>query len=340
MTTVGRTAPGTVRATAALSAGFVLMWSSGFIGGRLSGHNVPVVTVMLWRFAVVSLVLAAAVWFVRSVRRRRPDGPPPRQLEWREIRAQAVVGLLGQAVFIWANVGAVVAGVGAGTAALVAALQPIVAGAAAGLVLGERVGPRQWLGLTLGLLGVIIVVGTELGSGTTPGWAYALPLAGMLALVAASLVERTTSAGGTPLLEALTIQSAASAAVFAAPALIGAELLPPPGSLGIFTVVLAWFIGFGTVGAYGFYWLLLRRSGLTRLSSLIYLTPPTTALWAWLMFGDPIESTLIGGMTVCAVAVVLVHTTRHSLPTHRPARRARWVRLRSQRFARRRSPTS
>ena len=56
---------------AALPAGFVVMWSSGFIGARLCGDAAPVVTVMVWRFALVALGLSTVLWLGRRFHRRR-----------------------------------------------------------------------------------------------------------------------------------------------------------------------------------------------------------------------------------------------------------------------------
>ena len=54
----------------------------------------------------------------------------------------------------------------------------------------------------------------------------------------------------------------------------------------------------------------LRCSSLTHLSSLIYLTPPVTIIWAWMMFGDPVTPRALIGLAVCALAVVLVHRSK------------------------------
>lgn len=297
-------------AAAALSAGFVLMWSSGFIGGRLGTATASTQTLMVWRFTLTAAALATVAAVASVLRRRRR---PARPLGRREIAAQAVVGLFGQGLYIWANVGSIELGVDAGTAALIAALQPITASALAGPLLGEQVERRQWIGLGLGLLGVALVVGADLTSQHPAAWwTYALPFLGMAALVTATLMERRTGAATTPLLEALGIQTAASAALFAVIALTTGQLAPPTGELGAFSLAVAWFIGFSTLGAYGFYWLTLRRTNVTHLSSLIYLTPPTTMVWAWVMFGDPVTTRALAGLLVCAIAVALVHSNRSS----------------------------
>lgn len=63
---------------------------------------------------------------------------------------------------------------------------------------------------------------------------------------------------------------------------------------------------FSNLGGYGCYWASARRLGATSTSTLIYLTPPVTALWAWAMFGDPLTAGGLAGLVVCAVGVAVV----------------------------------
>ena len=57
-------------------------------------------------------------------------------------------------------------GLEAGLSALIVSLQPLLVAAAAPFVLAERVSLRRWLGLGLGLLGVVLVLAGKLGHGT------------------------------------------------------------------------------------------------------------------------------------------------------------------------------
>jgi drug/metabolite transporter (DMT)-like permease len=122
--------------------GFVVMWSSGFIGATLGTQEASTPTFQAWRSLVAAGVLLAAVLLLRRC------WPPPR-----EVAVQGTVGFLAQGVYLSGVVGAVEFGVTAGTTALVAALQPLLAAALAGPVLGERVRSRQWVGLIVGLVG-------------------------------------------------------------------------------------------------------------------------------------------------------------------------------------------
>jgi drug/metabolite transporter (DMT)-like permease len=277
-------------------AGFAVMWSSGFIGASLGTPEAGTPTLMVWRFLLAAGLLLVGVLLLR---RRWPG--------LREIAVQGVVGLLAQGVYLTGVVGAVEFGVTAGTTALIAALQPLMAAALAGPVLGEYVGRQQWAGLAVGLVGVALVVGGDVRVAEAPLWAYAMPFAGMAGLVAATLVERKENLRGSglelPMDVVLAIQCAASALLFAVMALFWGGLEPAGGSL--FWGAVAWFVVFSTFGGYGFYWLNLKLSSVARVSSLIYLTPPTTMVWAYLMFGERIGLLAVMGLVICFGGVLL-----------------------------------
>lgn len=283
-----------------LEAGLVVGWSSGFVGARLAAETAPVFQVLFWRFAVTALLLAPLLLL-------RPA--------WRPTRGQAarhaVLGALSIAGFLGFVVWAVDLGVSAGVTALVAALQPLVTALLAGVALGERLAPRQWGGLALGLGGVALAVGGAVGVGAAPGFAYALPVAGMACLVAATLWAKRAE-DCTPVMGALAVQSLVAAAIFAPIGAAQGPLLTAP-SAGLLAAV-AWFVVLSTLGGYGLYWACLARSSATRVASLIYLTPPVTAIWAWAMFGDPIGPATWTAFAVCALAVWLTRARAEAPP--------------------------
>ena len=68
---------------------------------------------------------------------------------------------------------------------------------------------------------------------------------------------------------------------------------------------MAWAAAAG-IGSYGVYYLVTTRDGAGRASTLLYLTPAATALWAVPMFGEPLRAAAVLGLLVSAVAVVLL----------------------------------
>ena len=292
----GRVGTRTPRYTIGLSIGLVLMWSSGFIGGRLGTERASMLSLMSWR----SLLLVVPIAIALTYRHRSGAGLSPGS--W---PLQLTIGLLSQPVLLSTTIGGIELGVSPGTTAIVLALQPLAAGALAGPLLGEHVTRRQWIGLTIGFVGVLVAVGGDVAGGRAPLWVYLLPFLGMLSLVAATFLEARATKQ-VSVVEALSVQCATSTVVFTAVAVGMGQFAGPHLADARFWASVSWFIVLGTFGGYGFYWLTLRHSGPTRVSTLLYLTPPTTVIWAWLMFGDPVSRTGVAGLVICAVGVATV----------------------------------
>jgi len=271
-------------------ATLVVMWSSGFVGAELGTRHAAPDTLLAWRYLVASGLLLTALAYRRA------------RLAGRAVARQSAVGLLCQVGYLGGVVTGVGLGVAAGTAALVAALQPLLVAALAGPVLGERTGRAQVAGLLAGLAGVALVVGDGLRLGTAPAWVYLLPVAGMVALSAGTLWQRRLRPSE-PLLEALAVQSTTAAVAFTLEAVLAGRLAPPPDPG--FWAAVAWTVVLSSFGGYGSYLLVLRQGGATRVSTLLYLTPPTTTLWAFWMFGERPGALAVAGMAVCAGGVYL-----------------------------------
>ncbi|WP_328878997.1 DMT family transporter [Streptomyces sp. NBC_00299] len=282
---------------ALLSIAFVLSWSSGFIGAKLGAGSASAVTILMWRFlplavilVVVAAVLGRASW---------------RGLTGRDLARQAVIGTLSQSGYLLTVYYAIQLGVSSGTTALIDGVQPLVAGALAGPLLRQYVSRRQWLGLFLGVSGVVIVTMADATAATgVAAWAYLVPFLGMLSLVAATFLE-SRSRTPVPPSVALTVHCGTSAVLFTAFAL-STGAAAPPAEAG-FWAAIGWLVVLSTFGGYGLYWMILRRSGVTKVNTLMFLMAPVTAVWGAFMFGEPFGAQTAIGLVVGLVAVVIVH---------------------------------
>lgn len=281
-----------------MEAGFVLAWSSGFVGARFGADHTPLFLLLFWRCVVAAAILAP--YSIGTL--RRFDG--------RVVARHALVGLLAMAGYLAFVVKSVEFGVPPGLAALIAALQPLTTAALAGPLLGEPVAGRQWVGLGIGLGGVTLALSGALELGSAPAWAYAMPFLGMVSLVSATFVQKAARGPVLPAAADLFVQSAASIPIFAILAVAEGRLLPI-ATTG-FAMSILWVVVLSTFAAYGLYWACLRRTSATRVGSLLYLTPPVTMAWAWLMFGEGIGWTMLTGLIVSLCGVVLASTSRRS----------------------------
>ncbi|WPO76379.1 DMT family transporter [Streptomyces sp. KN37] len=279
-----------------LSIAFVLTWSSGFIGAKLGAGSASAVTVLMWRFLPLALVLGTvALTLTRA---------SWRGLTARDVGRQVLVGALSQSGYLLTVYYAIQLGVSSGTTALIDGTQPLVAGALAGPLLGQFVSRTQWIGLGLGVGGVVIVTAADFaGSGDTAWWAYLVPFLGMLSLVAATFLDRRTTRPVGPAVS-MTVHCLTSAFVFTALA-VTARAATPPTEMS-FWVAIGWLVTLSTFGGYGLYWLILRRSGVTQVNTLMFLMAPVTALWGALMFGEPFGAQTVLGLAVGLAAVVVV----------------------------------
>ncbi|CCQ17572.1 putative uncharacterized protein (fragment), partial [Rhodococcus sp. AW25M09] len=281
----------------------VVMWSSGFIGAELGTAEAPAHTLLAWRYVAAAVLLIAWCMY----RQLTPT--------WHAIRIHAILGLFCQFLYLGATITGIGLGVPPGVAALIAAVQPLVVAVASSRIFGEHVGRRQVLGLLVGVAGVSMVVVGDLSVAGLAWPVYLLPAAGMLALSAGTIGQRVL-APKEPIALSMAIQCSVSAVGFMTWSVLAGDAAPPM-TMG-FAAAVAWTVVLSTFGAYGAYLFVVRRSGPTRASVLLYLTPPTTLVWAWLMFGDAITWFGVGGLLVSGVGVALFLYRTHVSGTSTP----------------------
>jgi drug/metabolite transporter (DMT)-like permease len=274
---------------------FVFLWSTGFIAAKYGLPYAPPLSFLIVRCLGAVLVLLPMVLV--------SGAPWPRG----RILHVAVAGLLLQAGYLGGVWSAIKIGMPAGLSALIVGLQPILTAFAAPLV-GERVTPRQWLGLLLGLGGVGLVVYAKISlNGLAPG-AIALCLLALLSITCGTLYQKRFC----PRFDLRTgtlIQFVASALLLL-PFAVALEGFGPMLSnvhwTPQFVGALLWSILALSIGAIFLLFRLISRNDATRVTSLLYLTPPTTAVMAWLMFGEALSLLGLVGMVVAVAGVAFV----------------------------------
>lgn len=275
------------------SIAFVLSWGSGFVAAKIGTIDVSMWTLLLWRYLLLSALLGALALATGALRGVRPAS----------LRRLVTVGAFSQfgyVVFVYASVAV---GITTGTTALIDAVQPLIVAALAGPLLGLRVRGASWAGLALGAVGVSLVVGSQMETGAVTPLGYALPLAAMLCLVAATFIDRRHP-NDQPILVTLTVHVTVVAVAFLAIALATRNAAPPASSVFWSTTIFTAIVP--SLMAYGLYWWLIRRIGVTSLNALLFAVAPTTAVAGAIAFGEPFTIVTAVGFAISAIAVAMV----------------------------------
>ena len=76
---------------------------------------------------------------------------------------------------------------------------------------------------------------------------------------------------------------------------------------GEFWFALIWSALGLSVIAIALYFMLVRRGAAAKVTSMIYLSPPTTALMGWLMFDETMTALALGGFVAAVIGVALAN---------------------------------
>lgn len=282
----------------AMPAVFVLIWSTGFIVAKYGLPYAPPLSFLAIRYALS--LLCFLVWIAIA------------RVAWPNSRAQwlhlAVTGILIHAGYLSGVWSAIKGGMGSGLSALIVGLQPVLTAVWVSRM-GEsgqgesRVSARQWLGLVLGLGGLLLVVSRKFGTGNEVTL-YTLGFAvfALFSITIGTLYQKRFVQAA-DVRSANAIQLGAALLVTLPFAFMETEAVQWTGG---FMGALAWSVLGLTLGGSSLLYMLIQRGAATAVTSLLYLVPPTTALMALLLFGESITAATVAGTALTALGVSLV----------------------------------
>ena len=293
----------------ALAWYFVTVWGSGFLATKIGLQHAAPFTFLTLRFAVGIAFLVPIVLIMR------PRWPA----SGRELVHVVVAGLLMHAVHLSGSHYTQYLGVSAGITALILSAQPLITAWIASRWMGERLAPRQWTGIAVGLAGVALIVWhkVDVREATAASLlAVSISLAGV---TAGTLYQRVFC----PLVDLRS----ASLVQFAATILV---LAPLAWAFEDGTVRWSWALAgsilFLVIGAsilaVSALHLLMRRGQATRVTSLIYLTPIFAVGLELAMFGVVPSALSVAGIAVTCLGVALVTWRPATIPDDTASRRA------------------
>ena len=280
----------------AMPAIFVLIWSTGFIVARYGMPHAPPFSFLAMRYALSIFCFSIWIYFAKV------KWPQTRQ----EFLHLSITGILMHAGYLGGVWAAVKAGMGSGLSALIVGFQPVLTAIwLSSRVTGaeNKISQRQWMGLILGFLGLLLVVWRKLTQGSALDHVNLVNLSfALMALLSITLGTLYQKSFVKPcdVRSANTIQLIAALVVTMPLAFLETEAIQWDAELW---GAMAWSVLGLTLGGSSLLYLLIQKGAAASVTSLMYLVPPCTALMAWFLFDEPITLVTLLGIALTAWGV-------------------------------------
>ena len=273
---------------------FILIWSTGFIIARYGmPHAEPLTFLAIRFFGVILILLPCILWF---------KAPWPSKSQIVHLAIAGVLIQFGYLAGVWI---AIRHGMPVGLTALIVGLQPILTAVFVSF-LAEKITRSQWQGLFLGLLGVFLVLYAQINTAGVNAQTIFFNITGLLSITVGTIYQKKYCAQF-DLRTGSLIQFMTSLGL----ATIGAFLFETREVEWVLELVgaLVWGIVGISIGAMSLLFILIRRGNATKVSSLMYLTPPTTAIMGWILFNEPLTILVGLGTVLTMLGVLIVNQT-------------------------------
>jgi drug/metabolite transporter (DMT)-like permease len=256
-------------------------------------HAEPLTFLAIRFFGVILILLPCILWF---------KAPWPSKSQIVHLAIAGVLIQFGYLAGVWI---AIRHGMPVGLTALIVGLQPILTAVFVSL-LAEKITRSQWQGLFLGLFGVFLVLYAQINTAGVNAQTIFFNLTGLLSITVGTIYQKKYCAQF-DLRTGSLIQFITSLGL----ATIGAFLFETREVEWVLELIgaLVWGIVGISIGAMSLLFILIRRGNATKVSSLMYLTPPTTAIMGWILFNEPL-TVLVGlGTLLTMLGVLIVNQT-------------------------------
>jgi drug/metabolite transporter (DMT)-like permease len=272
---------------------FVSVWGSGYLATKVGIQYAAPFTFLSLRYLFGLACLVPVLLVLR----------PPWPKSPRELGHVIAAGLLMHGIQLSGTHYAQYLGLSAGIVAVILAAQPLLTAAAARRWMRERLAPRQWTGVALGLAGVLLVVWHKIDVREMSLGALIAVTVGLLGVTAGTLYQRVFCPT-VNLYSAAWVQFAASLIALAPLAFVveGARVQwgwPLLGAIGFLVV-------FASIFAVNALHTLMRRGQATKVTSILYFTPIFAVVLEYLMFGVVPSALSLAGIAVTCAGVALV----------------------------------
>lgn len=272
---------------------FVLLWSTGFVGAKFGLPYAEPFTLLMWR-----MIFVVPIFILLIIIFKRP------KINLFDASIQALVGLLIHGIYLGGLFAAIDDNIPAGLAALLVSLNPIIIAIFSGIVLNKCISRREWSGLIVGFLGVLVVLyGASNWEGVISFKGLTWLSFALFGIVAGTLIQKRFG-GNVDLITGTSYQYAAALLFFAAFSFT-METGKVDWSIE-FILTLTWLILILSLISILLLLYMIRHGEATKVASYFYLTPPLAAFWGWLFFDEQWSWITLTGAGLVIGALILI----------------------------------
>ena len=274
-----------------LPLSFIIFWSSAFISGQFIVQSATPFAALTFRFMIVSIFFFIISYILRE----------KILINLNLIFQASITGILFHGFYLGGVFFSYSLGLSATLSALIVGLQPILTNIMSGPILKERVTMTQWLGISLGLTGTLMVIGYDIGKN--------IPVSGVISSIVALLGATIATIWQKKFTNNITLSvnnfyQALSAGIF----LLFVSILFENPIINFdkrFILSMGWQIIMVSFGAYAILMYLIKKGKVSQTSNLFFLVPPVTAIMAWIVLGEDISLIDVFGLLICAFGVYI-----------------------------------
>ena len=270
---------------------FILLWSSAFISGKVIVEDASPFAALSFRFAIVTIG-----FFLYSLIKNEKIIVP-----FKDLFESISTGVLFHGIYLGGCWYAFSIGMPAAIVALIVTLQPILTNILSGPLFNEKINWKQWLGITLGFLGSLLVLGIDFEN--------ELPLKGILISIVALAAITTGTLWQKKLSGKLSLSVSNGYQAFGGCVfnLILVYLFENPfiNFTTSFILGMTHQILLVSFGAFTILMFLIKAGSVSKTTTLFFLVPPTSAIMAYIFINESLTTVDLIGLFIATFGVYI-----------------------------------
>ena len=281
-----------------LLVGLSILWGGSYLFMKLAVLTVPLFTIVLGRVSIAALALLI-VLTISGI------GIPKGRRIWLAFFGMGIFNnVIPMSLIVFSQ-----NSISVGLASILNSITPLFTILVAHMTTNdERLTFRKLVGISFGIMGVVMLMGPELvdnfGVAALGEWAC---LGAALSYACANTFGRRFVQLGTKPMQTAFGQVVASTVILAPLVIVVDQpwTISDPGFLPVLSILALGL--FCTALAYVIYFQILARSGATAIALVTFMIPPSAILMGWLALGEQISSQDFLGMSLIGVGLFSVN---------------------------------